>query len=238
MDIRIHSMFFCFIKSVRSVRLGKIVICFLFFITQLALNCVARPPLQMSSTSKGQFTTYAEFLGHNFYGFTKSSDRGIISANVGYRKKLGERPAYLLVSVGWGTYKTYQSSKASGFGHVHYIPLEIALQIGPKKHCVEAGICVTQNLGEQFFRYEGVATGGGPPGSLSVSKTYAVQFVPRIGYAYCSDAGIIFRVSYTPHLYPPAYNLYNGYTLKKPDWLPIGISFGWIFQNTDQKIKS
>lgn len=161
---------------------------------------------------------YLEIYGHNYLSY-KESLKPSTSINAGYRFQLKPTNFFVFSSLGWGAFSEINSKQWT-----HFIPIELTFQFGGEHHFVEIGGAFVKAWGEHRIEYSG-SQGSGAVRQLSDGT----QYVFKIGYAWYSKNGIMFRFAVSPHFYDRSLNAYDNKIMDKGIWIPIGISAGYCF---------
>lgn len=172
-------------------------------------------------------TFYGEVLGHNYFSYSEQVKLAS-SINIGYRFQCIPSKINLEVSLGWGTFsETF--SKQVPFqpteyykSRIHFIPVEVALLFGRQIHFFDLGCGYASAWGDHSLRYKGAN------GSTAIRmQNYGGQFVLRVGYSCFMKNGIRIRVGFTPHFYDSSLERYQGMSIYKERWIPVGVSVGY-----------
>lgn len=197
---------------------------FLFLLSDFYAQEIDSPKRKSLKHQQG-FLLYAEIGGHNFYSFEEKNETDFLCVNTGYRHAIIKGELYAMVSVGYGTFKETHVSRPREYSNdrVHYVPLELAVQIGGGPHYFEFGYSVTPGLGTQELYY------GVRQADTIIRISNAIQHIPRIGYSYFGKDGLVIRLSYTHHFYSRVSESIYSMSLDHPRWLPLGVSIGYLF---------
>jgi hypothetical protein len=182
-----------------------------------------------SDNVERKMALYVEIIGHNYLPY-RDDLKVVGSLNFGYRLPPVKGLGVWLISLGWGLFsEEYRIPLPSqpdikGRSWVNFVPLEVSLQIGRKRHFGEIGGGFVQAWGKHQIEYQG---SHGSQEHRELSQGH--QYFFRVGYTFYSELGMLMRLSYTKHFFDSYLNVYNYKNIYKADWIPIGVSIGYTF---------